>query len=1497
MSNKKILGRFTSMKEVWAAYPDGGVADDTVVVGNSLYYWNTGTANWETSKDKTTTGWDSLNIDGDLLIENDLHVGGTLHADKLKSSFKGLFNTVEQLQQAFPKPDVGDYADVGYDNPQRYVCELGGQWKNSGQPGGTPPVVLPEFIELQKAVGSAGDSPDYDGSVFARIAQNAKVISNQGSDINDLLTNVGDVDSEAQKDGDLFGRAKYLQENLGEKTDTASKDGSAFARIAQNSEDIKALQDEHAEYNADLITALKVGSSVTNAFTVNGEYRLPVSGDTLSSATMNGIIVSSSSFQTKGIFAYQIGTDITTVSFNKQTKVVTAISVSVIGSPEDAADKDGSVYSKIANNKLLINRLKVYPANTFDVVNEEKVYQSISFIRIYADEFIKLYPIILTNNDETYGTRMAFAYYDAGAVKREFYIIDTELLDGGLHRYDFNLTPISKKITIEIQFVPNSFDEGVVYSNTKPVNYIVINNFDVSTRLINEELEAHSTCINRIWVSINTKFKSLQEKEKEAFKYVKNISIKGYPQKTAEIGIYSLVINHSIYKYQFGIRMKVGEEFVSAVKTKLESFDEPFELRFNGIDLLIKIDVENIDELSDDSSKILVSETGEPRLYLSPNCFVDYIGEDFKAEILSLENRINKNANDIEDINVQLVGTGGLNMLKNSDADYSEAELKIISAIKNVGFYDVPEVIKEDDIFVRAFSAQSTVGSGAYGQQIYLANKRIYNETQNWTTASILIATLTPCDYQEHEFDVTVKSGEMKGMRIRMLVDYSVFAGTEFLYGTNINNKIVFNLDKTWYVPFGDRINTIESKVDELSKNGVYEKPMQQKNVVFLGSSNVWGDGFLFYSYLKEAVDWLYKSSGKFTAYNKAVADNPIIVSNDTKFMDGSATKITGVGSTIKFKHSGSELNICQVIERTNEYAVLGLYDGTTKVAEFTNHNDTVGNDSKTFVGDGKKVKFELDRCFTYGHSLTVDGAPKIIELKTGGYGESFPEDVDCLVIRSLASDTKKVIHTLWFKEAPAAGANIQVSYKYGETICFVKTTVGEDADGNNESAYGDGAISYDPVNPATVGSGLDFRLVNEKAFYKFWFDTDEERDITIKIERGSANPYFIFNFASSVYHNIMNAGIGGYTAKIFNNVTGYPTTNWQNIANYFTPDFITIGLTGNDDWQNFPRKISRIINMTLEELRNFPSLEIGGITYNPDDTYDVKVNAGIISEITPTSLVSESIKNSDVAVGDFARIGSYTGDLRQVQTRRVETVDKSSGKITWAEPLHINEYIGIDSISDLIGKDVSIRNIEGYVSSMEELIINLLKINPKCRICLFNVYYVDMWNRNVAEYTYIQQWIAEKFPANVFVLDAWKYSRDYCELSRHNRTIEKQANGADTIEFDSPSNLGHWEGIEVWIDDKNVYGKDCVVETGWKYTVDPNKTGAELNFAGGAYLRPYDSRGKMKLRWLKNTPVSGKNVTIKLAYYQWSGDWAHPSNGDYINNSLGRALIYAINN
>ena len=970
------------------------------------------------------------------------------------------------------------------------------------------------------------------------------------------------------------------------------------------------------------------------------------------------------------------------------------------------------------------------------------------------------------------------------------------------------------------------------------------------------------------------------------FEKVGGLNIAGF-DKSLRLGFFSFVKGHSAFGNRIGFAWEKDQVWQRGDLLTNVNFNAPFLYKIDGKQYYITIDVSQVP----DSETIYISDTGTGEIKLKINDRYTNFSE--YSDVSGLKTDVDALKTDVSGLKTDIYGNGGLNFLKNPDDNYSEAERKIISAIKNIGFYDVPEAIKNDDIFVRTLAAQTETTGGSFGQLVYFANKRIYNETNNWDIASILIAPKVPCDYQEHEFDVTVSSGEMAGLRIRVLIDYSVFTGTEFLYGTRINNKIVFNLLRTWNEPLNDRLHKIETDISELQKENTYIMPMQQKNVVFAGSSNVWGDGFLFYSYLKKPIDWLYKSSGKYTAYNDVETTNGEVQTNDVKFMDGKAIKISGVGAEIKFKHKGSELNICQVIERTSDFALIGLYDGDTKVAEFTNHNTTIGSDTEQFSGDGAKIKFNLKRCFTYSHVLKVNGVSKNIILNTQGYGGTFPVGVDCLVIRSL-DDNGNVIHTLYFKEAPTAGAVIDVSYNYGETICFVKSTVGETESGENESPYGDGTISYDPTNPANISSGLDFRLINEKSFYKFWFDSDVEREITLKIEGGN-NPYFVFNFASSVFHNVMNAGIGGWTAAIFNSGSYINRAYW-NIADYFSPDVVTIGLTGNDDWANYPRKIKRVYNgITLDELKQFPMLEVGEIEYvKESDTYNVTKNIGIIKEITTRSLKADEIIGSDVAKGDFVRIGTYTGDLRQVQTRRIETVDNVQGQITWAEPLHLNEFICIETIDDLVGQEISIRSIEQYMQQMELLISNIKKMVPKCKICLFNIYYVDMWTRDTAEYTYIQQWIAEKFDGTVYFVDAWKYARDYCENSLHSRDFDFVADGNDTITF-AIDGVGHWEGIEVWVNNKNVYGKDCYPITGW-YTTIEDKTGSELNWVGtnNYYPRIYKKRN-FAIKWKQNIPLTGTAIKVKLATRQWSADYAHPRDGDYIDNSLGRALVYAI--
>ena len=92
------------------------------------------------------------------------------------------------------------------------------------------------------------------------------------------------------------------------------------------------------------------------------------------------------------------------------------------------------------------------------------------------------------------------------------------------------------------------------------------------------------------------------------------------------------------------------------------------------------------------------------------------------------------------------------------------------------------------------------------------------------------------------------------------------------------------------------------------------------------------------------------------------------------------------------------------------------------------------------------------------------------------------------------------------------------------------------------------------------------------------------------------------------------------------------------------------------------------------------------------------------------------------------------------------------------------------------------------------------------------------------------------------------------------------------------------------------MYGKDCYLQTGWYYSVDSDLSGESLNWEGdNSYLRPQDNRTNPKIIWKKNIPANNTNIIIKYAIKQWSSDYAHPNSGDYINNSLGRALVYAL--
>lgn len=133
------LGTFDSMKAVWERYPEGGREGDYVTIGGLKYGWNKYDLIWEYNygKDAESAARSATTFDGDVFMQNDLTVAGTLRAKHIPNPNCGLYKDLASLQAAHPDPDVGMWAVVGDTIPGYiYRCETDGFWSATGEIGG-----------------------------------------------------------------------------------------------------------------------------------------------------------------------------------------------------------------------------------------------------------------------------------------------------------------------------------------------------------------------------------------------------------------------------------------------------------------------------------------------------------------------------------------------------------------------------------------------------------------------------------------------------------------------------------------------------------------------------------------------------------------------------------------------------------------------------------------------------------------------------------------------------------------------------------------------------------------------------------------------------------------------------------------------------------------------------------------------------------------------------------------------------------------------------------------------------------------------------------------------------------------------------------------------------------------------------------------------------------------------------------------------------------------
>ena len=402
------------------------------------------------------------------------------------------------------------------------------------------------------------------------------------------------------------------------------------------------------------------------------------------------------------------------------------------------------------------------------------------------------------------------------------------------------------------------------------------------------------------------------------------------------------------------------------------------------------------------------------------------------------------------------------------------------------------------------------------------------------------------------------------------------------------------------------------------------------------------------------------------------------------------------------------------------------------------------------------------------------------------------------------------------------------------------------------------------------LSSGLEYRYIDKRAFWIHKFTEPKSRHFEIEII-GGENPYFIINYASNRYHDFMNAGIGGWALKNYLDKDG--VNDYNGIFGAFMPDVIVMECATNDDWDYGERKVKRTVKgLSEEEVKNLWTLELDRVTYRPQTKdYEVRFCSGIIDAIDACSLTCAQIIGSEVKPGDIIRIGDYHGDNRQVVCREIERVNTAKGTVSWIQPLNPKMILNVQSLDDLVGAECSVRDLSGYQKLYEEMITDLQKVAPQAQVLLTQPGLSNYWWRQLWGYDIVHRKLSAKFQ-HVHTIEVTDWLQEFQSHYITGKSfVDIQADGSQTYQLPWK---GIWQGFQVWIGDREVYGTDCYIEGGAGYAVDPEGHGQDLNVSKG-YDKSHRITKNMRLVFTKNIPEKG-TIRVVRADSIWSDDLCH---------------------
>lgn len=216
-------------------------------------------------------------VRGNATFNRDVYISGWLNARNIRGSGKGLYETVDKLNSAYPNPENGWFALVGDTLPADIYRAWGGEWVATGQKGGEPVLELAKLTELSESL---------ENEVSARVAAD------------EALKNAIDAEVTARANGDkelsdaltkeIADREKAIADEVLARTTAINEaiEAEAAARTKAIAAEAKAREDADVAETKARTAAIKAEAQARDT-AISAEATARSNADTALQTAMN----------------------------------------------------------------------------------------------------------------------------------------------------------------------------------------------------------------------------------------------------------------------------------------------------------------------------------------------------------------------------------------------------------------------------------------------------------------------------------------------------------------------------------------------------------------------------------------------------------------------------------------------------------------------------------------------------------------------------------------------------------------------------------------------------------------------------------------------------------------------------------------------------------------------------------------------------------------------------------------------------------------------------------------------------------------------------------------------------------------------------------------------------------------------------------------------------------------------------------------------------------